>query len=165
MKEVEEYWKHWTALAKAGSPFRFLNIDESQDDVGSGDGGEKGDAGDGDNENQEDKEDADDENIEDQGAKEDADGGNDENGEKEGVDDDEEELRNAEGSSKAPIGPLDFGIDEGVPIPCQCNTPAQRSTCLQSLATDTKVGHTFSKLVKLVDVLEVSVMLVTQSSL
>ena len=59
-----------------------------------------------------------------------------------------------------------FAIDEGIPLPSECDTTAERTRCLQSLVSrDSGAGKVFIKLVKLVNATEVSLILVIQSSL
>lgn len=79
--------------------------------------------------------------------------------------DDEGGPRDDEESNKALTEPLGFAIDEGIPVPCECRTHAERTACLQDLAPgDNKTKRTFTKLVRLVDILEVSLIPVNQSS-
>jgi len=91
-------------------------------------------------------------------------------GKKDGVEgeedvDDEGGPRDDEESNKALTEPLVFAIDEGILLPCECMTPAERSSCLQDLAPgDNETSKTFVKLVELVDALEVSVIPVNQPS-
>ena len=54
-----------------------------------------------------------------------------------------------------------FNIDSGVSLPCQCTTPAAHTTYLQQLVPKLgQTGKTFHVLVRLVDALKVSVMLI-----
>jgi hypothetical protein len=48
-------------------------------------------------------------------------------------------------------------IDSGIPLPCECDTPAMRTTCLQQLVPKSgSAGKSFHALVDLVDALKVS---------
>jgi hypothetical protein len=76
-----------------------------------------------------------------------------------------EEDIDDEGSNKAPTEPLVFAIDENILLPCECRTPAELTECLQDLAPGKdKTSRTFVKLVKYVDLLEVSLIPVNQPS-
>jgi hypothetical protein len=66
-----------------------------------------------------------------------------------------------DGTHPQPPPNPDFAIDEGILLPCQCETTAVRTICLQQLvAKKGDSGKTFHKLVGLVDALEVSSLLV-----
>ena len=53
------------------------------------------------------------------------------------------------------------GIDHGIPLPSQCDTPAMHTSCLQQLVPKWgNTGKTFHTLVQLVDDLEVSSVLI-----
>ena len=70
-----------------------------------------------------------------------------------------------EENTEAPTQPAAFAIDEGIPLLSGCSNTAERTMCLQSLATDTAAGRTFIRVVKMADALEVSLIPVIQSSL
>jgi cobalamin biosynthesis protein CobT len=150
MKGVEAYWNHWVLLAGTGSPFSFLGVDESKDDEASKDGEQDnaGDGGDGDEGEQGDG---------DKGEQGDGDKGEQGDGDEAADEDKGGEVEvDDEENNRAPTHHHAFEEDEGIPLPSQCTTPAERSVLLQQLAPDTLLGRIFGKLVKLVDVLEVS---------
>lgn len=139
LQDIEAYWKDWVARKSEGDPFSFWS--------GKGNGkareerGEEEGDGDGDD-------DEEDEEKGKEGKKNQRDG-------KDDGDEDDETIPAAEGSP-APLGP-EFDIDKGILLPCQCETPALRTTCLQKLAPEWgNVSKTFHNLVKLVDTLKVS---------
>lgn len=70
--------------------------------------------------------------------------------------DDEESTR---GPNQHPL----FAVDEGMSLPSECSTPAERTAFLKSLAQDTPLGRVFGNLVMLVDATEVSLIPVIQS--
>ena len=59
----------------------------------------------------------------------------------------------------------EFDIDRGVPQPCQCDTPALRTLCLQQLVSKLGAGSVFHKLTKQVDALKVSPVSIIKISL
>lgn len=69
----------------------------------------------------------------------------------------EEEQTHNQSSTRPPIPPtLDFSTDRGIPLPCECDSPAARTVCLQQLTQKWGNGKGFNILVGLVDALEVS---------
>lgn len=63
------------------------------------------------------------------------------------------------GPQRSPIPPAPLDIDHGICLPCECDTPAARTVCLQQLVPkggDGDGARAFHKLVKLVNTLEVS---------
>lgn len=139
IKGVEAYWNHWVSLAQAGSPFSFLSFGKGKGSEHTVGAGKKVDG--------------------DKGEE----GADDEGGPR---DDDEGEPREEEEESdKSLTDPLVFAIDEGIPVPCQCKTHAERTACLQDLVPrNSKTNRAFIKLVGLVDLWEVSSIPVNQSS-
>lgn len=78
-----------------------------------------------------------------------------------GRDGDEEDTHPMINKSHPPPVP-ELDIDSGIPLPCECDTPAMCTTCLQQLAP--KWGSfrkTFYDLVVQVDALEVSPVWIT----
>ena len=61
-------------------------------------------------------------------------------------------------TEEAPIPPDDyFSVDDDIPLPLSCETPGERTTCLQQMVPDQSgASKTFSAVIKLVDTLEVS---------
>jgi len=144
LKEIEAYWNHWVSLAEAEASFSFLSRDEGQ---GNGDDGNEGmDGAGGENDGNEGG------NNEDQG------GNNGDQGEKSDGGDDE-------ANKEPPTHSALFGVDEGIPLPSTCKTTAERTKCLLSLAPDGELGRILLNLINLVDGIEVSLILVIQSSL
>jgi len=92
------------------------------------------------------------------------DGEEEQDGKEQEEEEEEEELHPtiSKSSIRPPTPPTpDFNIDNGIPLPCQCDTPALRTICLQQLAPkwgDT--GKTFQTLISQVDALEVSSVLI-----
>ena len=125
-EEVEEYWEAWATMEGEGNPLYFINH--------KGKGREQADKG------QEDEEE----------DEEEQEGGKKQQGQEE-----DEVEKNYSPASKAPPSPI-FEIDRGISLPCQCNTPAMRTTCLQLLAPPFGASVViFLAIVDLVDALEV----------
>ena len=72
----------------------------------------------------------------------------------------EEEEEEADQDQEIPAAPspgLAFDIDQGISLPCQCDAPGTKTTCLEQLAMkENSTGKTFYALVQQVDALEVS---------
>ena len=59
--------------------------------------------------------------------------------------------------------PQDFDCDDGIPLPYQCDTSASRTICLLRLVSESgNSGKTFHTLIRQVDALEVSFVLIIQ---
>jgi hypothetical protein len=79
---------------------------------------------------------------------------------------DQEEQEEQEEESPLPGPSSDFNIDYGISLPCECNTPALRTSCLQQLVSqEGNVCILFHQLVSLVDTLKVSFASAMYSSL
>jgi hypothetical protein len=73
-------------------------------------------------------------------------------------DDDDEEEEEEKICSPSP----DIHVDDGIPLPCECNTPALQTRGLQQLISqEGEGGKFFHKLIDLVNALEVSFTLAT----
>ena len=77
---------------------------------------------------------------------------------KENKEDEEDEKENIPVARDPTTPPTpSFKIDDVIPLPCQCATPAAHTLCLQQLVPEKgDSGKTFHSLVKLIDALEVS---------
>ena len=183
LNEVQSYWKHWVVQEDEGSPFTFISVKKAGkqvEEVGEGRKGIKQKSTKKKQlleEEEEEEEEEDEEDEEEGGEKEEEEGEekeeedeeeDGENGEKEKkvkkkgkeVDEDEEEGEDMPATGRLPIPPTsEFDIDQGIPLPCQCNTPAVRTLLLKKLAPEWgSTGKGYHALVKLVDALEVGSM-------
>jgi hypothetical protein len=133
LKDLEVYWKHWALEEGKGRPFAFHT------DKGKG------------REREEDGEEEDEEEEEGGSGGEE---GHDNHGKDGQMDEEDEEER----ITAAPTPPsAAFAIDQGISLPCQCDSPAARTICLLQLALEQEsTGKTFSSLVQKIDALEVS---------
>jgi hypothetical protein len=68
----------------------------------------------------------------------------------------EEEQEKTHPTTKSPPPP-EFAIDDGILLPCECDTPTLCTSCLRQLVPKKgSAGKTFHNLIKLVGALEVS---------
>ena len=129
LKDLEAYWKDWVLKESEGDPFCFLSSKGKEKEKEKRREGEK-------------KTDEQDEDEQDEENKEDE-------------EDEKENIPVARDPTTPPTP--SFKIDDDIPLPCQCATPAARTLCLQQLVPEKgDSGKTFHSLVKLIDALEVS---------
>jgi hypothetical protein len=170
--DVEVYWNDWVARDIKGEPFHFLSakgkkkatVEELEQEEQEEDEGQHKSKGKGkgkevvESEEDQDQEDQEDQDQEDQDQ---------EDQDQEDQDQDQEEdQEDQEEESPLPGPSSDFNIDYGISLPCECNTPALRTSCLQQLVSQEGKGCIlFHQLVSLVDTLEVSFASAIYSSL
>jgi hypothetical protein len=144
LNEVRAYWKHWVLKSSKGYQFSFLTRGDAKRGKGKEDEEEESDEGSQENEDEEEEEER-------------------KEGDEDEDEDEDEDRGNTLATQRPPSPPTpDFNIDEGIPLPCQCDTPAVRTSCLQKLAPKWDAsGKIYHNLVKLVDTMEVSSILVS----
>ena len=131
LDDLKAYWEAWVSEEAKGHPFSFLSGKEKDEDEEDEDEDEGKGKGKGQDQNQVGSED------EDQNQ-------------------DQEEPHSTINKPSTPSSSA-LKINYGIPLPCQCDTPTERTICLQGLAPkDSDTGQAFHALVKLVDSLKVS---------
>ena len=136
-KDVQVYWEDWVLRDTKGKPFSFLSVK-----------GKEKMAVEEEEESEEGKSKA---KAKGKGKEVEVDDSN-------KSDEDEEEEEEEKIRSPSP----DVHVDDGIPLPCACNTPALRTSWLQQLVSqEGEGGKLFHKLIDLVNALEVSFTLAT----
>ena len=140
-KDVQVYWEDWVLRDTKGKPFSFLSVkgkekmaveEEEESEEGKSKAKAKG-----------------------KGKEVEVDDSN-------KSDEDEEEEEEEEEEEKIRSPSPDIHVDDGIPLPCECNTPALRTSWLQQLVSqEGEGGKLFHKLIDLVNALEVSFTLAT----
>jgi len=127
--DLKVYWMSWAKKQTQGDPFSFLSDREGR---------------------QEQEQEQEQEEQEEQ-EKEQEEAG------RKGQDGDEEDTLSITMNKSHPSLIPGSGIDGGISLPCECDTPAARTACLQQLAPEWGGFKTaFHSLIGLVDQLEVS---------
>lgn len=144
---VEAYWKAWALKASKGDPFSFLIWKGKEKEKGGEEEEEEEERGKGESEGKG-------KGVEGKKQRDEEDASEDEQGE-------EGKKLPASGGSPIPFPP-DIDIDQSILLPCKCDTHCVRTRFLQELISKVgDSGKTFHALVKLVETLEVSPMLIT----
>ena len=158
LKKIEAYWKFWSLKEAKGNPFSFLREDQEREEDQEEEDQEEEDQEEEDQEEEDQEEDQEeDKMVEDQVEQEQV-----EEVEEEVVEEEVEVEEDQEDINRQPTASTQaFNIDSGVSLPCQCTTPAECTAYLQELVPKLgQTGKTFHVLVRLVDALKVSLMLI-----
>jgi hypothetical protein len=154
-KDVQVYWEDWVSRDTKGNPFSFLSVkgkekmaveeEEESEEEGKSKAKAKGKS--------QNKGKGKEVEVDDNNKSDDDDDDDDDDDEEEEEEEEEEKIR-----SPSP----DVHVDDGIPLPCECNTPALRTSWLQELVSqEGEGGKFFHKLIDLVNALEVSFTLAT----
>ena len=170
MNDIEVYWNDWVTREEEGDPFSFRVFKgkgkEKQQEEEEEEEEEQEEMQQEQEQEEQEQEQEDGKMQQQQQQQEEEDGEMQQEGREDG-EDEEDWLKFEVKEGGLPVPPTpDFNIDGGIPLPCQCETPAIKTFCLQHLASGlSDSGKVFSALIELVDALEVSPVLTVQFQL